>query len=274
MKTINLFIVATLFLGGLTIASCDGEGSKKANPEDEVREFGKYFIEKLAANQLDSLAGMYEDIGLADNILPIQSDTIVVTETGAGEYDVKLREGVTLKLRREDDGKIVVTESFRLFAFPEDKVEIAKKTGMWDESLNDARLAERLNDEEFFTWVKNQAKGKTSNILTVGKEVYNKSDDWGNYGTQSITNNSDVDVDGSDYYIIMRVNDDNGNGILKTKPGKHIPAKGNVKIKIGGNANYGEWVKSIKWKLSPEQIQEKFGSYTGNEYQEYLDSKR
>ena len=60
----------------------------------------------------------------------------------------------------------------------------------------------------------------------------------------------------------------------KTKAGKTIPPHG--KVKVTAKQGYHSWsyLKSIKWKLSEEQMQEKFASYTGKEYQEYLDSKK
>ena len=36
----------------------------------------------------------------------------------------------------------------------------------------------------------------------------------------------------------------------------------------------GQVFKKIKWNLTPEQLQEKFASFIGNEYLEYLNSKK
>lgn len=139
------------FLPLMLLCAC---GVMKKSPEEEVRNYGKYFVEKLSANQLDSLINSYPDLAKADSIMPIQSDTIIVAETAPGLFDMTLADGIVLKVSRDDGGNITVTESRGLFAFPPDKVEIANKTGMWNKSLNDAQASERIHDEEFFKWLK------------------------------------------------------------------------------------------------------------------------
>ena len=275
MKKLIIFGFVAL---SLITVSC--EGSNKTSPEEEVREFGKHFIEKIVANQLDSLSNSYADIILADTIIPIQSDSVIVTETAAGQYDVNLGEGVKIKLRRDDDGKITVTESFGLFSFPGEKVELAKKTGMWDESLNDARLAERIKDDAFFDYVKRSKTIKKSDILRVGSERFTDTD-----LIYPIINNSDFDIQGSDYTITIEESypvdipySDPNNWVTsrKTIPGKTIKAHGtyNYVTEMAYGGRGGESVKSVNLKLTDEELQKMFAPYTGNEYQEYLASKR
>ena len=266
------FFTFSFIICVLLVASC-GEG-KKMKPEEEVRNYGKYFVEKLNDNQLDSLQATYPDILKADSILPVNSDTILIVETSPGQYDLTLTEGMVLKVNRADDGNISVTESKGLFAFPADKVENAKKTGMWDESLSDTQLNERMKDEEFFNYIQDQIKNKTSNILTVGKYVDTSDPDAnGRFGYNTLKNNSDVDIDPSDYSMIY-YEFDFDNQKYKTRPGKLIPAHGSIKIESSGSTMYGEYFEKIKWNLSEEQKVEKFAPFTGNEYQEYLDSKK
>ena len=63
MKNFAFFVM--LFAGIGLLASC----GKKTTPEEEVRNYGKYFVEKLNANQLDSLTASYPDISKADSIV-------------------------------------------------------------------------------------------------------------------------------------------------------------------------------------------------------------
>ena len=259
------------FIPFMTLCACSG---KKTTPEEEVRNYGKYFVEKITANQLDSLTTSYPDIANADSIVPVLSDTILVVETSPGQYNVTLTEGITLKVNRSDDGNISVTESKGLFAFPTDKVDIAKKTGMWDDKLSDAQLNERMKDEEFFKYIKDQIKNKTSNILTVGKYVDTSDPDAnGRFGYNTLKNNSDVDIDPSDYSMIYYEFDFDKQE-YKTRSGKPIPAHGSIRIESSGGTLFGEYFEKIKWNLSEEQKVEKFTPYTGKEYQEYLNSKK
>ena len=268
MKTLNVLCLLAI---GLLIVSCDG--SKKLTPEEEVRSYGKYFVEKLAANQLDSLKASYPDIAKADSIIPIKSDTIMLAEVVPGQYDMTLAEGITLKVRRSEDGNISVIESKGLFAFPADKVDIAKKTGMWDDNLNDVQINERMKDEEFFKYLNKQKKINPSNILSI-KLPYTPEDIAGYMEMYDviIKNLTEVPISGTDYYLEDYWSYKGEEGHSKDK-GKNIAAQGTVSYK----KDFGFLMRhafNIKWNLSPEELQEKFAPYTSNEYQEYLDSKK
>lgn len=268
-----IFISIAIITGSTFLTSC-GAGSQSF-PEEEVRNYGKYFVEKITTNQLDSLTTSYPDISNADSIVPFKSDSIMVVETTPGHYTLTLAEGITLKLDRSEDGKITVAESKGLFAFPEDKVEVSKKTGMWDDKLSDAQLNERMKDEGFFTWVKKKTAAP-SKIVSLGKYYPDTSFVGGSgwEGDRVIVNNTSVPVDGSDYVVIYHYCEFEGEG-RESRPGKPIPANGSVRFKEGGRGEFGEWIDGVKMKLSSKEIQEKFSKpLTGNEYQEYLDSKK
>lgn len=277
----KLTTVILLFAGIGLIASC----GKKATPEEEVRNYGKYFVEKINANQLDSLTASYPDISKADSIVPLQSDSIVVTEVAPGQFDVTLAEGVTLKVNCSDDGNISVTESKGLFAFPDDKMDIAGKTGMWNANISDVQLAERMNDEDFFKWLNDTFEEKVSKIITIGKFQGLPFMEGGTmgFGSQTLTNTSDVDLDGSEYSIVASGNyiDYGGaDGVMEEKinsvsKGYPIKAHGTKKETDVYSGHHGSvTINKIKWNLSPDQLREKFVPYTGKEYQEYLDSKK
>lgn len=262
------------FIPFMMLCACSG---KKTTPEEEVRNYGKYFVEKLAANQLDSLKASYPDIAKADSIVPVLSDTILVVETSPDQYDVTLTEGITMKVNRSEDGNITVSESKGLFAFPADKVDIARKTGMWDDKLSDAQLNERMKDEEFFAYLNEIKTVKTSDILKISQK--NFYIEIGPVGDQKVINLTDKTIEGSEYSVVMkRASSFLLEGIDKVwttvELGKTIPPHGSVKYDIIESSHSLAEIKSIKWNLTPEQLQEKFAPFTGNEYQEYLNSKK
>ena len=250
---------------------------KKATPEEEVRNYGKYFVEKINANQLDSLTVSFPDISKADSIVPIKTDSIMVAEVAQGQFDLTLAEGIILKINRSEDGNISVTESKGLFAFPTDKVDIAKKTGMWDDNLSDAQLNERMKDEEFFAYLNEIKTVKTSDILKISQK--NFYIEIGPVGDQKVINLTDKTIEGSEYSVVMkRASSFLPEGIDKVwttvELGKTIPPHGSVKYDIIESSHSLAEINSIKWNLTPEQLQEKFAPFTGNEYQEYLNSKK
>lgn len=276
MKKFLFNLIISIPLLGAILTSCNT--GAKPTPEEEVRNYGKYFVEKLNASQLDSLKAAYPDLVNADSIVPVNSDTILIAETMPGQYNLTLTDGVTLKISRDEDGNISVIESKGLFAFPADKVDIAKKTGMWDDNLSDARLHERMKDEDFYKWLNNQKTIKTSDILALGNT---SSDISSGIGFRDVINKTDHEIKGSDYQVIRTWEDENPNGgdYIVTKgsevlPGKDIPPHGKVKFEYYFGNHLSQEIKSIKLKLTPEQIQERLAPYTGNEYQEYQNSKK
>ena len=277
MKTLNTLCLLAI---GLLLVSCNGE--KKSTPEEDVRNYGKYFIEKLSANQLDSLKTSYADIANADSLVPFKSDTIIIVESAPGQYDMTLAEGISLKINRSDDGNISVTESKGLFAFPINKVDIAKKTGMWDENLSDAQLNERLKDEEFFKYIDNKRRQSLpSNILTldrklhITKEAEFSLDDWKGY--YNITNNTDYPIKGK-YYTVQTKWDWMAQGVYEhgrnNKPGKDIAPHSTIKYPVSGSGRSSEEITGIKIKIPEDELMKMVAPFTGNEYQEYLNSKK
>lgn len=282
----NLFAVALAFV--LLMSACGGSkdngnnGSSKSvssetNSLQEVQDFANTFAEMLAADELESVLSAYPELADAQDLASVEDGNITVKASGVpGEYDVTLTDGVTMKVALSDDGQITVKESKGLFTYPEDKVEIAKKTGLWDDSLNDVQLNERMSDEGFFKWVKNAKEVNPNKLISIGEFEDNvKDEERGTAvydGYQYLKNNTDVEINGNDYKMIYKGMYWDGSGEerwTKTKPGKTIPPRGKVKVQASGGYHGGETVEQIKMTLSPEQLQEKYGSYTGKEYQEY-----
>lgn len=296
-------LVVSLLAAGLVFTSCGGNGSQSANSNDsvsvattentvdetaEVTAFANDLAGKLSAGQLDSLKAAYPALAGAGAIVPLKGDSVtVVAASTPGQYDVTLAPGVRMSVTRAADGSMTVNETRGLFSFPADRKEIAKKTGMWDDSLNDAQMAERMNDDAFFKHIKSQTPS-TSNIITIGKFVNNGNGS----GYYTIKNNSGVAIKGSEYTITCKhsyptFSPEAPNAVdewvTKTiqAPGKDLAPHGEARFTtntistfFGGEIGPEKEAKGIKWKLSKAQLQEKFASYSGNEYQEYLNSKK
>ena len=256
---------------GVLAASCGG--TDKPTPEDEVREYGRYFVEKLAAGQLDSVKGTYPDIASADSIAPLKADTIIAVETAPGQYDVTLAKGVVLKATRSEEGDIRVASSRGLFAFPAGKVELARKTGLWADSLSDKELAERMRDDEFFKYVNETNKGKLKKLLSIGRAPSYHG------GNQKVTNNSDKTIDGADYKIVKSFTT---RGDYFSRGGKSYSTVKGKTLKPGESAGFyvevalmgWECLESIKWQLPEDKLIAKYVTFTGNEYEEYLKGKK
>lgn len=298
-KLVNFLIAVVIGGSLLTFSSCGGSNGKGSETSSsletetttdaiaEVTAFANDFVAKLTAGQLDSLKASYPVLAGATDLVPVKGDSVLVlAATTPGEYDVTLSDGITMKISHSPDGSITINETRGLYSFPNDKKEIAMKTGMWDNSLNDAQLAERMNDDAFFKYIKTNKKVNSRNIIKIGEFhdnfVPQSEDDFRGTavydGYQKLTNTTGSEIKGSDYSLVYHVASYWGGEVeeewTEVKPGKTIPAHGSVKVDAAAGYHGGSVVQKIKWKLSDAQLQEKFAPYTGNEYQEYLNSKK
>lgn len=269
-KGILFFLVAL----ALTATSCN---SKSA--EEEVKNFGQHFVSKIAANQLDSLKACYPDIVKADSIATLKGDSISVVKESDGLYTLTLAPNVTLKVTRGDDGVIKVNSSKGLFSYPTGKLDMAKKTGLWEESLQDAELADRMDDEDFFKYLSD--KVSVDKILTVDKKFHVTKEimfmmDSGS-GYYTIKNNTDQKINGSDYSIILNYVYIGGGMESNTRdiePGKDIAPNGTVKIVKPYTGHDFIELNGVKMNIPQEELAARFLKYTGTEYKDYLKTKQ
>lgn len=204
MKTKNINSLLSMSLVAVVLivfSTC----CNRISPEEQVRNYAQYFVEKLNANQLDSLVASYPDIEIADSVINLKCDSVIIEKIGdEGVYEVILNEGVRLKLNYLDKGEIKVMETRGVFAYPEAKMTIAKKTGLWNDTINDVNLNKRMNDEAFFKYVKDIKKINPKTLITIGK--FTSSDKHmglaARDGSKPLINNTDVEIKGTDYYII------------------------------------------------------------------------
>lgn len=275
-KSLLLFAISGFM--AILPAGCNKDRS------EEVKTFANDFAQKASDNEIEDLIQVYPDIESADSIyLDYDSSEISVkrSEDDKDIYEVTLSPDVTIKVQPDGKDSFKVTESKGMFAYPRTKAELARKTGLWEDDLTDKKLAKRMNDYEFFAYLDEEVKKKAKTILTVGDM---KVVDYG-LGYQEIHNNSDEPIAGSDYVINMaesfRGIDDFGypdyaRGTVDrfTIPGKPIPPHGSVKIEVDGGSYGGESVTGVTLRIPEDQLKAKFIKYTGNEYKEYLNSKK
>lgn len=296
-KITKVFMLTALMVSGLTVVSSCGKGSSAegsdastessgASAVEEVRNYGKYFIEKVSANELDSLQSTYPDISQAEALVALNSDTVMVSEITPGQYDVTLAPGVSLKVNRTDNGTITVTESSGLFSFPKDKLDTAEKTGMIKADMSDAEKQKLLNDNEYFNWLKKKASAKSGYAVSVtpgklNKKNYSGAEGWNASMTLTVKNSSDKSISGSDYSITYKCKEWDGGSedpylITSTLHAKGVDISPNGSAQI--NISRGDADKFYDFKVVPakgrEDALKNDATTGGNEYQEYLNSKK
>lgn len=254
----------------LLIGGC----KKYTSPEEKMKSFVETFRMNVNNNQLDSLKIYYPEIEKADSLLTISlidNAEILENLSSPGSYTIKFNPNIILNTTIDKEGNIHVTDSKGLFAYSPDKMEFAKKTGIYADSLTDVKLAQRMNDEGFISYLDNNAKGLKNKILKIG--------DYSDL-ERPIINLTDQPISASDYDVIMesyeRVDIETGEyrEWKETVKGKSIPPHGRVYYEAGGGSGGGIDIEDVVIKISLEDLRNRFMKFTGNEYNEYLESKK
>lgn len=272
------FALSVMLVGGASLASCTGE--KSTSPEEQVRNYGKYFVEKVAAGQLDSLKVSFPSLAQAEGLVDLQSDTILVAETAPGSFDVTIRPGVILRVNRAEDGTISVIDSKGLFRFPEEKYGQAIESGMFNDSIDDSKKQALLNDNDYFDWLKRKMTEKASNSikLSMGKErivYWTMAEGFDSYMPVTLTNTTDQPISGNDYniaYTLVQYWGTEGDTYSSKKTRKGVDLEPGASKTIELKEQVVDKYKNMRIDYKNKSANRP--SLTGNEYQEYLDSKK
>ena len=278
MKKFALFLSFLL----LMVACKQPLSSHEISKEELVRNFAENFVNKVSLNQIDSLKFVYPEIINAPSLNHIKGSSAQVMPTpDPNVWDIKF-DNVSLQVKVLDSGNMEVMESRGLFVFPPEKMKIAKQTGLWDESLTDKELNERMSDNEFFKYIEDLDTSPDVWLISIGQIKKPTSYD-DRIAHQELFNHTLHEIKGKDYSVIVRgrsngpATDDYNGGWEEfeyTKPGKNIPALGSVTYDLEWYFRVEEEIVGIDWNISDEEIFDKYLSYSGNEYELYLKSKR
>ena len=276
MKTNKFFILC--FGAGLILAGCNNQEAQK---EDKVGDFAKTFAQFVSQNQKDSLLQYYPEAATADSLaLTYVADSITVTPGATeGTYTITFNPNASLTATVDSLGNITVTESTGLFAYPAERLALAQQTGQWLEGANDVAQAERMNDADFTAYLEKKSKVSTAGMISVGKFVVTKEwegpGDTGS-GYNTLTNNTDQPIKGTDYVVIERIETPMGDPLgNSTSPGKDIPAHGSVKFTNTFDGHSFTEVTGVKMQISDADLKARnTPSYKGTEYEEYLKTKK
>lgn len=271
MKKVLFYSLSGLFF---ILCSC---GSK----EGKAKEFAVKFADFVNSNQMDSIMEAYPAINF-DSIEPLSTEPVLVAESGDGLYKVDFSDGKWVVVKVGEDGKVTVTDTKGIAAFPKDKYELAVKTGMLTDSIPDTKAQELLNDGAYFEWlVRNMkqpvglVKGKISK--KSGVDLHGRPCEGAvERMTCTVTNNTPKPISGKDYaityaYSYWTCSDG-------SSPDGHTTGKKDgVDLAPGQSADiniaimdYGLKNVAVKYNVPIEQLTEGMDLFSGREYQQYL----
>lgn len=274
---------AALFL----MVSCGGNGDKQAEENNKVQKFAEKFAGYVNANQMDSIKAVYPTANF-DSVASLGNDSISISEIGPDSFKVNFTPAKWIDVKIGADGKMTVVNSKGIACFPEDKYQTAMTTGMLNDSTDDVKANELLKDDAYFEWLKKNSEKKSDYIIKISPGKYKNiwKPQWGEGSkgsiTVTLTNLSDQAISGSDYSITYKTYESNG----YTDSSRRNYTKNNTHkgIDLGpnksGTITLSEWetYKFYDFKIKPAAGKEERLKFKptegGNEYQEYLKSKK
>lgn len=284
MKFIKILLATCISIPLLT--SCGGD--------KQVKEFALQFGNLAQGNKLDSLKLMYPGIEAADSVaLKFNPDDIKITEGEKdGVYTINYGNDVSIEVVTEGDGdtaKLQVADSKGLFAWPKDRMEFAKKTGMYKAGLADANLASRMNDTAFIKQLSfDFANELKSNVTVSSWRVLNGNIFGAPLGRYviarfgcTVKNNTTYEIPGSYYKVNYRIVSrhmgmaywedtfSTSSGVFK---GKNLKPNGSASYSLEATNISGN--PGLMWNVSDEELFNKFFTPKGNEYDDYLKNKK
>lgn len=256
-----------------------------------LMDFADRFVAVVNYGNSAALVSMYPGAAELDIVKPIvpEPGTIGVSKAEDGHKVIHLG-SISLDVRKSDAGNLEIVNSWGLLSIQDDMKDFATSTGWYDAERSDLENAAVLKDDGFKDYVKEVLKGSLKHL-----SVNTTESDWGEFNNYQVTtnaivkNNSDVDIPGELYYVVMKKSyltgeeyDSHGNftgyGSASTYvsfPGRTVQAHGTVTIFVDksdfeyGPRFYGPTIV-FNNKCDVTKVQYPF---TGMEYENYLASK-
>lgn len=283
MKNTKIYFFS-LAIMALAMTACSDAMKER---EQEVTDFAGKIVKYAQDNTIDSIVPLYPGLENQKVTLESLSDSVKVETLDEEGTMFRVKMGnVTMKVERDNNGKMSIVESRGLFTFDPQAIEEARKTGQWVDSLPDLQKVQRMNDEDFLTYfieLKNKATNtgvspKAGKFVLTHAATCSGCDDSYTLGYVTVTNPNDFPISGSDYRLeYYHGSEENEYTHLeivskKSQPGKDIPAHGSVRHNLKYDFEYeGGYAFGFKVVYFP-----KIKEYvpTGKEYDQYLESKK
>lgn len=257
----------------------------RSKGDQKVQQFVEQFLKAVEAGDRATIRNLYPYADSADSLTLPRTEFMVSKIEESDNYKVVWNKDVWLEIAPWEKEGWTIISSQGFFAWPDDVMDFAKKTGQWKAGLTDKELAERISDDkfkkkvidEFCTAFKKKVIQKGS--LQVLEPAMYELDEW-TLG-MVISNSNDVKISGNDYKVTMLIweqylyqehADENKSFVSGSIRGKDIPPNGETTLThvLEGH----QWVKDssvkIQWNITNQQLFDKYFVAKGDEYDKYL----
>ncbi len=197
-------------------------------------------------------------------------------------YKVVWNKDVWLEIAPWEKEGWTIISSQGFFAWPDDEMDFAKKTGQWKAGLTDKELSIRMNDKDFNSWIINNfAKSIKDKLKVKGSPRIVKEStvifEMDGIVSATIDNQTNSTISGKDYNVVF-------SGYFATQgieeeeevieQGKNIAPGKTVSI----TTEYNDWHSRdkawVEMKINNQQLFNKYFVAKGDEYEKYLESKK
>lgn len=274
-KSITIFS-----LGMLMLASCS------KNNQESVQQFAEKFQSYAAQNNLDSIKTIWAECILDSVAMPEDASVTVGEPNENGHIRITYAPEVWVDVIVSGNGNVNVLATHGVAAFAPEKYEIAKSTGMIEPELSDIEIAKRMADNDFFAWLSTRGADGYDNALTITPGKKSKapipySEGWTVTCPVTITNNTSMDLSADDYiisytreYAVCSDYSSPNEFQERTVKGKDLAPGQSFDLVLSDS--YCEDIRNpkAKLKMSAEEFAAKNPKTSGNEYAEYLKTKK
>ena len=282
-----LYVVIALLLAAIAGGGYWWYSQSKGN--QKVQQFVEQFLKAVETGDRATIRNLYPYADTADSLALPGTEFMASKIEESDHYKVVWNKDVWLEIApwKKEGWTIISSQGF--FAWPDNVMVFAKKTGQWKAGLTDKELAQRMSDDkfkktlidEFCTAFKKKVIQKGS--LQVLEPAMYDEDEW-TLG-MVISNSNDVKISGNDYKVTMQIweeeylyynnADENESYVPGSIRGKDIPPNGETTLThvLEGH----QWVKDssvkIQWNITNQQLFDKYFVAKGDEYDNYLKHK-
>lgn len=270
-KTIICMMAATILLG---FTSCSEEA--------KVEKAAKQFVTALNNDDSHAILAAYpaaKGASLKNHFLP---DSMKVTwdETDS-IYTLTFDEGIYALARwYKDEKRLEIYDSKNLMLYNDYRMEYLQRGGYDTSAHMDLELKSVVDDDGYINYIYQKFDAAlTGNLTVVCKAERPSESTWVDY---TITNNGDVDVPKGSYQLELEYLDADGK-VLSTDVVENFKTSGGIRAhqSYGSTSEpYGGFTDFIvgaqprfTFNLQPDDMILTYGTFSGNEYEEYKASK-
>lgn len=272
----SLFLLPVVAM--LVAAGC----SSSSSSNDKKNEFAQKVAEYVKNNRVDSLVKIYPEAKF-DSLAFAKPYETIEFETVDSNKNVRAKFGdaAVIEIAEGENGELTIVSSKGIAAFPADKMETARQTGMLKNAETDVEIAKLLGNDDFFNWLNKKSADSSKNIISLkaSKSQIGRCYGEGNFAVSmnvTLTNNSSIDLKASDYsikYTKVYCGEESNNWKTTYGSGK----QSGVDLKAGETKTVKLSTKhlcdiskpTIVMNISPDKLAA-LATFTGNEYATYL----